>query len=136
MSYSITKTICGFQIDAFGHVNNARYLELYEEARWIIYKQQIDALVAKGFAFVIVNIDINYRLALNLLDEVEITVNLTQISRRSAVIEQQIRSLSGDKVYSDMKMTFVMMDLETKKSIVFAEDEQLQAIVESMRTVF
>ena len=29
-----TLTVRGYHLDGYGHVNNARYLEFYEEGRW------------------------------------------------------------------------------------------------------
>ena len=53
----------GFHIDIFSHVNNARYLEFMEEARWVIIDKYIGIkrMQAKGIIFVVVNININYR---------------------------------------------------------------------------
>ena len=53
----------GFHTDMFGHVNNARYLEFFEEARWEFLEQFIDykEWTKLGLAFIVANININYR---------------------------------------------------------------------------
>jgi thioesterase-3 len=35
-------TVRGYHLDLFGHVNNARYLEFLEEARWDWFEQRTD----------------------------------------------------------------------------------------------
>src|SRR5579864_8644527 len=40
-----TITIGESQLDSFGHLNNARYLELFEQARWDVITERGSALV-------------------------------------------------------------------------------------------
>ncbi|MEY3443375.1 MAG: hypothetical protein RLZZ519_1656, partial [Bacteroidota bacterium] len=64
MKESITEIkVRGYHADLYGHVNNARYLELLEEARWNHFENSVDSEEFKrnGWAFVLVNININYR---------------------------------------------------------------------------
>ncbi len=53
----------GFHIDVFQHVNNARYLEFLEEARWEWLDGEPAAqwMAENQIAFIVVNININYR---------------------------------------------------------------------------
>ena len=53
----------GFHLDVYQHVNNARYLEFLEEARWdgLENSESFQWLTAHNIAFVVVNININYR---------------------------------------------------------------------------
>ena len=54
--------IRGYHLDAYQHVNNARYLELLEEARWCHYEDYPPTyLQEKGWGFIIVNININFK---------------------------------------------------------------------------
>ena len=52
MVHRIEIKIRGYHLDLFGHVNNARYLEFLEEARWAMFDDQTDlqALAQKGYA--------------------------------------------------------------------------------------
>ena len=60
---SVDIRVRGYHLDIYQHVNNSRYLEFLEEARWdFIGETGFDkAAKALGVAFVIVNININYR---------------------------------------------------------------------------
>jgi len=53
----------GYHLDVYQHVNNARYLEFLEEARWDGLEQEegFQWMTANRIAFVVVNININYR---------------------------------------------------------------------------
>lgn len=53
----------GYHLDVYQHVNNARYLEFLEEARWdgLENSESFQWLTAHNIAFVVVNININYR---------------------------------------------------------------------------
>ncbi|HAT24716.1 MAG TPA: thioesterase, partial [Pantoea septica] len=58
-----TIKVRGYHLDVYQHVNNARYLEFLEEARWQ-WLEEADAfnwLQQQQLAFVVVNININYR---------------------------------------------------------------------------
>ena len=65
-----TITVHGFHLDGYGHVNNARYLEFLEAARWdqLHAHQDLQWWHQRGYAFVIANININFRRAASLGD--------------------------------------------------------------------
>ena len=73
--------------DLYGHVNNARYLEFLEDARWELVEEKIDlgAWLERGLAFTVVNITINYRLAARLGNLLEVKSALARVSRRHGV---------------------------------------------------
>ena len=63
MIHTIDIKVRGYHLDLYRHVNNARYLEFLEEARWSFLesKGNIDYLHERGYTFALVNININYR---------------------------------------------------------------------------
>ena len=57
---SITEIkVRGYHLDLYGHVNNARYLEFLEEARWAFAETNLDfdEWQRRGIAFSVVNIN-------------------------------------------------------------------------------
>jgi thioesterase-3 len=54
-------TIRGYHVDGFGHVNNARYLEFFEEDRWATLDARIglSRWLKMGLIFMVVNINLN-----------------------------------------------------------------------------
>ncbi len=65
MEYLTEIKVRGYHADFYGHVNNARYLEFFEEDRWACLESKIDLKkwAAQGITFLVVNINVNYRLA-------------------------------------------------------------------------
>lgn len=53
----------GYHLDVYQHVNNARYLEFLEEARWEWLENEAGFrwMTENNIAFIVVNININYR---------------------------------------------------------------------------
>jgi thioesterase-3 len=114
----------GFHIDIFSHVNNARYLEFMEEARWVIIDKYIGLkrMQSKGIIFVVVNININYRKPASMGDILELFLGLTKIGGKSAVFYQEIRLKETDTVVADAQVTFVFTDKNTGKAVKMDDD--------------
>ena len=118
MIHSIEIKVRGYHLDLFGHVNNARYLEFLEEARWDLLEKIPDfkLLVGERYSFTVVNININYRLPALMGHVLVIESELTQIGRHSAVIHQAITRKGTDDLVADADITFVVIDTQTRKA--------------------
>ena len=114
----------GYHIDVFSHVNNARYLEFMENARWEIFEEYVDLkrLQAKEIIFVAVNININYRKPASMGDVLELYIDLARIGNKSAVFYQEVRLKGTDTVVVDAEVTFVFTDLHTGKAIMIDDE--------------
>jgi len=123
----------GFHIDVFSHVNNARYLEFMEEARWVIIDKYIDLkrMQAKGIIFVVVNININYRRPASMGDILELYLGLAKIGGKSAVFYQEIRLKGTDTVVADAQVTFVFADKITGKAVKI--DDEIKRLIEKLK---
>ncbi len=112
-----TIKVLGFHIDVYQHVNNARYLEFLEAARWqwLDSHSSEDWMSKMNMAFIVVNININYRKPAVLGDELLIDSKVKELGKRSGVLEQVI-TCKGD-VVADAAITFVCIDLTTQKSL-------------------
>jgi thioesterase-3 len=124
MIHTIEIKIRGYHLDLFGHVNNARYLEFLEEARWAAFEKTVDLerLARDGRAFTVVNININYRRPAVIHDVLRIETRIAEWRRRSAVIRQSVvQSQSGETV-ADADVTFVIFDTEKQKTSVLEGD--------------
>ncbi len=107
----------GFHIDVYQHVNNARYLEFLETARWewLDNKEGFQWMAQNNIAFIVVNININYRKPAVLGDLLQIDSRLEQLNGKSGVLKQVI-TCKGEAV-SDAMLTFVCIDLKTQKAL-------------------
>jgi thioesterase-3 len=124
--------IRGYHIDVFGHVNNARYLEFLEEARWAAFevKADLQALAQKSLVFTVVNININYRRPAVMNNLLRIETQIKQLGRRSGVIHQAVKHIDTETVVADAEVTFVIVDINRQKSVKF--EGELLALLESV----
>lgn len=114
-----TIKVRGYHLDVYQHVNNARYLEFLEEARWQ-WLEEADAfnwLVEQRLAFVVVNININYRRPAVLGDVLEIESEITQLNGKSGIIAQRVLLAGEETVVADAALTFVCIDLRSQKAV-------------------
>ncbi len=114
-----TIKVRGYHLDVYQHVNNARYLEFLEEARWE-WLEEVEAfhwLQEQKMAFVVVNININYRRPAVLGDVLTIDSEITQLNGKSGIIAQRVLLAGQETVVADAALTFVCIDLRTQKAV-------------------
>lgn len=107
-------------LDAFGHVNNARYLTFYEEARIVFFEEVVG--LSKGsidWKVVVAKVELNFRSSIRLGDEVEIRTRVAHIGSKSYQLESIILVLEDGKerLASDYIATLVSFDFESGKTI-------------------
>lgn len=115
---------CSIQIlehhlDSFGHVNNARYFDLYEQARWdFITKYGYGLREVKEKQKGPVVLDVNCRFKRELLNRefVTITSQTKDSNGKIMSIYQQIIKEDGS-IASEATFTFGFMDLKLRKLI-------------------
>lgn len=102
----------GYHVDVYGHVNNARYLEFFEEDRWahLEAKIDLDSWAARNMVFMVVNINVNYRRAVGVGEWLRVSTGLDKIGNRSAVLKQEIRLEESGEIVADALVTFVVAD--------------------------
>ena len=114
-----TIKVRGYHLDVYQHVNNARYLEFLEEARWQ-WLEEVEAfhwLLEQKLAFVVVNININYRRPAVLGDVLAIDSQITQLNGKSGIIAQRVLLAGEETVVADAALTFVCIDLRTQQAV-------------------
>ncbi len=109
----------GYHMDVYQHVNNARYLEFLEEARWDGLEKSagFQWMTANNIAFIVVNININYRRPAVLGDVLRIDSSLQQLSGKSGILSQVVTLEPEGQVVADALLTFVCIDLKTQKAV-------------------
>lgn len=108
--------IRGYHTDLYQHVNNARYLEFLEEARWQLLENHMDleSFMKKGFLFFVVNINISYKSQARVNDLIRIRSGMGKIGNKSAMARQQVLNLTTGQVCVDADITFVVSDVKGK----------------------
>jgi thioesterase-3 len=107
-------------LDTFGHVNNATYLELLEEARWeFLNAQGIDlkSIHKRGVGPIILECHIRFLKELRLRQHIVIESQMLSWENKVGVMRQDILDEAGEPC-SQAKITFGVFDMKTRKLIV------------------
>jgi len=99
MNHQYRFEVRGYELDSFGHVNNAVYLNYYEQARWHIMKELglLEYLKNTGGFLVVIKADLKFIRELKLLEEA--VVNTTYKTEGFFVIfKQEIRNTLNERV--------------------------------------
>jgi thioesterase-3 len=124
MTHAIDIRVRGYHMDVFGHVNNARYLEFLEDARWAFFDgdYSIEQFAKIGFAFNVVNININYRKPASLNDLLTVETGLEKFGKRSVTLYQQVTDKDNGNTIADALVTFVLLDMQKHKAAILEGD--------------
>lgn len=108
----------GYHVDAYGHVNNARWLELLEEARWRWLDEAVDlrAWDAEGRGIAVLNIDVTYRRPALRHDVIVLAAWMARMGGKACVCRQQATHQATGEVLLDATITFVLFDLTTGRA--------------------
>ncbi|MBN2494462.1 MAG: acyl-CoA thioesterase [Deltaproteobacteria bacterium] len=112
------------QVDTFGHLNNAAYLEIYEWARWE-WAAEVDMDLLRlaeqqRIGPAMLHVDLSFHKELTMHEPVLVRTWVEDVQRLRGVIGQQMRKASGE-LASSMKLTFVMFDLTKRKAVRMPE---------------
>ena len=117
----------GYHLDGYQHVNNARYLEFFEEARWAFFEESdaLKILQKKNIMFVVVNVNINYRYPASVGHTLVIKSKLdtlAEVGAKTSTFKQVIYLEGTETVVCDAIVTFVLFDGKTQKAIATTEE--------------
>ena len=116
-------------LDDYGHVNNARYLELYEQARWNVFEQTSDGkmiLEQNDIGIVILEVFIKFKNEITLKDDLIIESESENRGDRIFIINQKINNSNG-QIHSTATFKAALFNLKTRK-IVKADSIWLKAL--------
>ena len=107
-------------LDPQGHVNNAKYLTYFEQAR-IYYLMQL-GLFSKDQSFmevgvIIADIQITFHSITHYGDDIKIGVKTTRIGNKSLAIAQCVMQSETGKIMASGKVVMVTFDYEGQKTI-------------------
>jgi len=122
-------TIRESHLDTFGHVNNATYLQIYEEARWEFITENgygLDKIKKTGLGPVILEMHIKFMQELRLRENIIIYSRTMDYSSKVGNIRQWITNGKGD-VCSEIEMKIGLFDTKNRK-LVKPTEEWLLAI--------
>jgi acyl-CoA thioester hydrolase len=118
-------------VDTYGHVNNVKYFEYYQEARIAFLSDLADGPPGTAQTGVVVaRIDVDYRRPILFRSEpFEIQTWVSRVGTSSYDLEAEIRD--GDEVLSRAHAVVVAFDLPQQRSrpLTAVERERLQALL-------
>src|SRR5687768_15369304 len=122
MSFESTFKIRTFHTDSFGHVNNARYLELLEEARWQFAEHYglVDLLNEENLGFIIMQMTLRFRLPVVEGDTIQVFTRLMTLGTAIGEVEQLIRKSGVGKLAAKSTFHFVLIDRNSGASVPIA----------------
>ena len=116
-------------LDSFGHVNNAKYLELYEAARWDLMNKNdygLDKIQAHNKGPIVLDVHCRYKRELINGEVITILSKPTEHKQKIMRMNQVMLKENGE-IASDADFTFGFMDLELRK-LIYPTDEWLRAV--------
>ncbi|XGC80186.1 acyl-CoA thioesterase [Bdellovibrio bacteriovorus] len=112
-------TIKEYHVDSYGHVNNATYLQIYEEARW-------ELITSKGYGFhevhqlqqgpVILEVNVKFFKEIPLRSKIDVTTEVMNYKGKVGQLLQKMIKEDGT-VASEAIFTFGLFDMKARKLI-------------------
>ena len=116
-------------VDSYGHINNATYLSLYEEARW-------ELITPRGYGFheihklkqgpVIMEVNLKFLKEIRVRETITITTTLLNYTGKVGQLKQEMVKDDGS-VASEAIFTFGLFDIKARK-LIEATPEWKQAL--------
>ncbi len=116
-------------LDTFGHVNNATYLELLEEARWEFLNTRgfgLTTIQERGVGPVVLECNLKFLKELRLRQLITIESQIMSYEKKIGVMRQDIFN-EQDELSCKAQMTFGFFDLNNRK-LILPTPEWLEAI--------
>lgn len=117
--FSYEVTIREAHLDTFGHVNNAVYFQLFEEARW-------EAITARGYGLkevqknkqgpVLLDAQIKFLQEIKLREKITIRTRCQPFRGKTSKIDQEMVRADG-AVACEVSYTYAFFDLAQRKII-------------------
>ena len=115
-------TVRGYELDSYGHVNHAVYLNYMEQARWEIIREAglLDQLIREGKKLVVIKADVRYISEIKLFDKIIIH---TKVKKEAPylVFYQKLFNQNGSIRVARAVIKAILLD-EQKKPLDIPDD--------------
>lgn len=117
-------------LDSFGHVNNAVYAQLYEEARWDFITKNgfgLEEIQKQQIGPVILDLEIRFKREIKNREVITIESKTKElVGNKIIILEQRMLNENG-KVSSEALFTVGLFDMQSRK-LIQATPEWLLAV--------
>jgi len=106
-------------LDTFGHMNNAAYLVLFEEARWEVITNNgygLNEVLRLQKGPVILDVALRFKKEIKLREKIKITTELVSHEKKISRFKQEMIKEDGS-LAADLRLTFGFFDLQTRRLI-------------------
>ena len=114
--YSDTLKVRFSDLDPYGHVNSAFFLDYVISSRWNFLEKKLGVsaqdLIDKGLGFYLIKSEINYKRAIKGATEIRIESHASGVKRTKLYITFSMHN-SENKVCSDGTLEFAIMNLKS-----------------------
>lgn len=127
-TFSFPTIVKEIHLDLFGHMNNASYLVIFEEARWDLISKNgfgVEKIKQTGLGPTILEVKLTYLKELKAREEIDIQTKLISYNRKIGILEQSI--VRGQEICAKAEFIFGLFSLSERK-LVLPTPEWLHAI--------
>ena len=122
-------TILEHHLDTFGHVNNAAYISLYEQARWELITSAgcgLEFVQKSGVGPIVLELTTRFKKEIHLRQKLTIKTQVESWGGKIGMLRQWIVDDAGI-VYSEGRFTMGLFDLH-KRTLINADDVWSRAL--------
>lgn len=127
--YTYSTVILERYLDLYGHMNNAVYMELFEDARWDMHTRSgfgYSRVRETGQGVIILEANIKYRKEIRLRETVQIETQVLEYRKVIGRIQQTLLNEAGLEA-ALAEFRFALFDLKARKMIA-ASDQWLRSM--------
>jgi len=106
-------------LDSFGHMNNAAYLVLFEEARWDFITRNgygLEKVKELGQGPVVLELTLKFKKEIKLRENIRITMQLLETKGKISRFRQEMLKEDGT-VATELELVFGLFDLKTRRLV-------------------
>ncbi len=118
--YFFELEILEYHLDSFGHVNNAKYLEIYEMARWDFITKNgmgLKEIHANSLGPVLLDLNLTFKRELKNRETIQIFSQAQSFKNKLIFNLEQVIINSSQKIASTLSLNCGLMDLKERKLI-------------------
>jgi len=108
-------------IDLFGHVHSAKYLDYFLAARFEqmskFYNCGMDEFLSKGFGWFLQDFSISYKRPLKLGDVAMVYTNIVELAKNGSIVAFRIVNEKTQKLVATGKGQFALVDIQSSRSV-------------------